>query len=164
MPDIRALPKRDELIHLNPTLISDFKSHVRVNGLRIDKCTVDDFRTNPCWIWHVKSGRKPAKTRYPRITVQLADGDRAISSNRLAIILEKGGIADSLYACHLCDTPLCVNPTHIVEESAQFNRKDALASMRIRNSSASDHTLIPPKPLWDGWDLPEYNRCSEEQF
>lgn len=77
-----------------------------------------------CWLW---TGGKTGRG-YGLITI---DGHHR-PAHRVAWELYHGHPMDpSLDACHICDTPLCVNPNHIFPATPSENALDAKRKGRL---------------------------------
>lgn len=73
-------------------------------------------KSGDCWIW--KTYRK---LEHPKFVFQ---GKRWRAS-RLAYFWEHGEIPEHLDACHKCDNPLCVRPSHLFLGTDSDNQQDA---------------------------------------
>lgn len=72
-------------------------------------------KTDSCWLWEGAN-----TTRYGIISYE----GRYVSTHRLAWYLAHGvWPEDGLYVCHACNTPLCVNPAHLVLGTAADNAR-----------------------------------------
>src|SRR4051812_23640008 len=61
-------------------------------------------KTDGCWLWV-----GPTTHGYPQFGVNGVH----VRAHRHAWEMANGPMASELFACHTCDTPLCVNPVHI---------------------------------------------------
>lgn len=112
-----------------------------------------------CWEW--TGTRSPAGygSFYLAGTVR--------SAHRAALEMKLGRpIAEGLFACHACDTPWCVNPSHLWEGSAKDNVDDMWRKGRARtripttvSERNSDTSSDPPIPSKD--ELPELMTTEE---
>lgn len=74
-----------------------------------------------CWTWTA------AKIKgYGTMNV----GGKNCGAHRIAWELFNGPIPDGLHACHHCDNPSCVNPSHIFLGTHQDNMADKQAKGR----------------------------------
>jgi hypothetical protein len=81
-------------------------------------------KSGECWIW---LGSK-TPTGYGRYCSSLDSVTRA--AHRIAFVAHKG--ATSLNVCHTCDTPSCINPTHLFAGTQHDNLLDMSKKGRRR--------------------------------
>lgn len=86
---------------------------------------VDATSKDHCWPWLAGFHQRG----YP---VFWLDG-KLWFANRVAWLLTRGEISDSMLICHKCDNPACVNPMHLFEGSYAANHDD----MKIKGRRAS---------------------------
>jgi hypothetical protein len=60
-------------------------------------------------------------------------------AHRVSWRLYRGPIPDGLWVLHKCDTPQCVEPTHLFLGTALDNKRDCIAKGRDRNASGEDN-------------------------
>lgn len=78
-----------------------------------------------CWLW---LGAVDGKG-YGKLGQH---GRNFIAAHRLFYTFHVGPITGGLHVLHKCDTPLCVNPTHLRLGTHQENMKDMQAKGRSR--------------------------------
>lgn len=86
-------------------------------------------KTGECWEW---TGQRngPHDSSYGLFTIY-RDGRRIrLMAHRVALHLTIGRRQRILFACHHCDNPPCVRPSHIYAGSAQSNSDDMHARGR----------------------------------
>lgn len=64
------------------------------------------------------------------------------SSHRVATLLSIGEIDHSLFACHRCDTPSCVNPSHLFYATQKENLADCKSKGRHTHGVNSGRAKI----------------------
>jgi len=73
---------------------------------------VDIRGLNDCWLWQARTRSGYGYFQFSRETGRKI-GSRNILAHRMSWVIEHGSIPDNMCICHRCDTPLCVNPTHL---------------------------------------------------
>ena len=92
---------------------------------------LDGFATDEdCWLWTGKL--------HGGWYGQLHVLGKTETTSRLAWLLYKGEIPAGMEVCHTCDTPSCVNPSHLFLATSAKNTKDSVA--KGRHTSAKLHS------------------------
>lgn len=84
-----------------------------------------------CWIWQ---GCK-LKNGYGLFYLNR----KQITTHRYSYLHHKGEIPENLCVLHICDTPSCVNPSHLVLGSQQDNLKDMIYKRRNNAGKEESH-------------------------
>lgn len=96
-----------------------------------------------CWLW------KAAKDScgYGRMSVNNTNS----TMHRLSFELHKGSIPSGMLVCHTCDTPSCVNPSHLFLGTEKDNMRDMKSKGRDTGSQvthcANGHEYTPENTL-----------------
>lgn len=90
-----------------------------------------------CWIW---TGATTG-CGYGKMHV----GGRQIIASRLSYLIAHGTIDDSMFVCHSCDNPICVNPDHIWQGSPADNVRDMVEKGRAKGAVRGDISRNPSK-------------------
>lgn len=86
-----------------------------------------EIQKSGCWIWTAGTRQNGKGTHYPR---HWTDDGKSIGAHRFSFELAHGPIASSMYVCHKCDTPMCVNPNHLFVGTHLDNMKDMVKKGR----------------------------------
>jgi hypothetical protein len=70
---------------------------------------------------------------------------KTIRSHRISYELSKGEIPKSLFVCHTCDNPKCVNPNHLFLGTNKDNLQDAVKKGRIATGDRNGTHTHPEK-------------------
>lgn len=79
----------------------------------------------PCWLWTLKPANGRAVFDHG-----VKGAARLVGAHRFALALKLGRWPEQL-ACHACDVPMCVNPSHLWEGSNADNMNDAKQKGRL---------------------------------
>jgi hypothetical protein len=80
-----------------------------------------------CWIWVGAT----FNTAYGAVRIRLGRGMYTkVGAHRVAWMLTFGAIPDGKQVCHACDTPACVNPSHLWIGTMSQNIRDCVAKGR----------------------------------
>lgn len=88
---------------------------------------VDRRGPDECWLWTATVVGKGYGSMWPGGPV-----GTKVYAHRLSWTLHFGEIPDGLFVCHRCDTPRCVNPTHLFLGTNLDNVRDMIAKGRKR--------------------------------
>lgn len=80
-------------------------------------------KTDTCWLW---TG-PPHKSGYAYVSVHCV----ATLVHKYSYTIHKGCIPEGLLVRHTCDTPLCVNPAHLLLGTDQDNTNDCIERGRF---------------------------------
>jgi hypothetical protein len=93
-------------------------------------------KTDSCWLWIGGTGNKG----YGRMTltsnVNGKVSQHSKGASRISYELRFGSFDSSLYVCHKCDNPLCVNPDHLFLGTQKDNIIDMIKKGREAPSSS----------------------------
>ena len=78
-----------------------------------------------CWLW--RGAKKPSGYGNVRIN------GKYLLAHRVAFTLANGGIPSGYIVCHICDTPSCCNPNHLMLGTNKSNAADMLIKNRQKS-------------------------------
>jgi hypothetical protein len=106
-------------------------------------------KTEGCWLWMGWTIRRG----YGQITL----AKKRILTHRLSYTLAYGEIPEGMLVCHKCDTPRCVNPSHLFLGTPLDNARDMVAKGRGRKAHCKrGHEFTPENTRID---VKGYNIC-----
>ena len=104
-----------------------------------------------CWLWL----GSVSPDGYGRVII----GGKKVLAHRVAWEQVRGPIPQGMCVCHKCDTPACVNPSHLWLGTHTENMRDMSLKGRGRNHASATNRmeakfarLFLPKPLSDTHD------------
>jgi hypothetical protein len=97
----------------------------------------------PCWIW---TGTLD-KDGYGFFHLTTVGGAKRkmVRAHRYAYNLEHESIASELFACHHCDNPPCVRPSHIYPGTAKQNSQQSVKSGRFIKGDRAPYSRNPER-------------------
>lgn len=86
-----------------------------------------------CWLW---SGAQQGTTGYGKVRA----GGKLRRAHREAFAAHNGlGSTENIVVRHTCDTPLCVNPAHLLSGTQADNVRDKVERGRQRGAKGEAH-------------------------
>lgn len=85
-----------------------------------------------CWLWNGATN--------PRGYGNMRFHKRYTRPHRLMMIAFLGEVPSNVFACHGCDTPRCVRPSHLFPGTAIDNSADAVS--KGRTSHGEEHSAV----------------------
>ena len=99
-----------------------------------------------CWIWIGARGRKATASSSSRH----AKSKGLIAAHRVAWMMYRGRLPAHVLACHRCDNPPCVNPSHLFEGTHGDNSRDCVSKGRWGGPESSAGECNPSALLTEG--------------
>ena len=93
---------------------------------------IDQADKNGCWLW---TGARDGGG-YGKMSL---DGTKTLV-HRISFLLHFGEIPENYDVCHHCDTPPCVNPSHLYSGTPQSNVVDKYARGRANHAQTIKHS------------------------
>lgn len=84
---------------------------------------------NECWLW---SGAQDGRGYG---TISIGSGKPPLKAHRISWEIHNGPLGCEAVICHRCDTPLCVNPNHLVRADQKENMRQASSRGRLNPKS-----------------------------
>jgi hypothetical protein len=111
-------------------------------------------KSETCWLWRGPVG----KNGYGSTCVNY----RHIGAHRLAWELARGPITPATCVCHTCDTPLCVNPSHLFLGTQRDNIRDARLKGRLSHVRCKrGHEMTPENRAKNGRGITCCRLCKD---
>ena len=112
-----------------------WKQFVKSFWLKVDM-------TGDCWLWKSKSHSGSLDYGSVKLPKCLGGklGGKMRLAHRVSFFLTHGRWPATTR--HTCDTPLCVNPDHLIEGTPHDNMQDCIARGRARNGNIKLNPMI----------------------
>lgn len=103
---------------------------INAEGLRLVKQWSSPAAEQECWLFKGKSLVKSGNgaCTYGRVVIK----GKTKRAHRMAWEACCGPIPSGMLVCHSCDTPLCINPSHLFLGTAADNNRDKMMKGRHR--------------------------------
>lgn len=102
-------------------------------------------KTDTCWLF---TGRRN-KYGYGRLAINQGHGGPEIYAHRLSWQLNGGDLPNGKQVCHRCDTPNCVNPSHLYLGTMSENMRDKIERDRVPRGRQHWYHRIAPDDFRD---------------
>lgn len=100
--------------------------------------TIKGANPGDCWEW---TGSK-YRGGYGHFRIKVDGEWKMVKAHRYSYAYYKGGYDASLFVCHKCDNPGCVNPDHLFLGTAQDNVTDMVKKNRCKPGRNPAHKLL----------------------
>ena len=88
---------------------------------------------NECWMW------QGSKDYQGYGVIKIAG--KLLRAHRLSYEYYNGQAPVKECICHTCDTPACVNPNHLIDDTKRRNRRDQIERGRDPNRKLTDEQV-----------------------
>ena len=89
----------------------------------------------------------------PNIYGMVKVGRKTIGAHRVAFAVNNGPLIPGMYICHTCDTPACVEPSHLWQGTCRDNILDCIAKGRYNKSRRSCSNEEHPRTKISNMDV-----------
>lgn len=108
--------------------VNDYGSRKVADGNAVSRFNQKyEINESGCWIWTAGTRPNGKGVPYPR---HWTDDRKSIGAHRFSFELVHGVIPKSMFVCHKCDMPLCVNPDHLFVGTHKDNMQDMVQKKR----------------------------------
>lgn len=117
-----------------------------------------------CWLWEGNNrSNDSGSMTYGRFSFTDENGREVRkTASRVSYEIYVGPIPEGMFVCHKCDTPLCVNPSHLFIGTRQDNIDDMERKGRNKVPTGSKHpcTKLTESDVWNMCELFLYGGMS----
>lgn len=114
----------------------------------VEQCILNVQKKNGCWLW---LGSTRGQMKYAQFSSHVGTGSRA--GHKEVFVYFNGPVPRGLDIGHKCNTPLCINPKHLILQTRKENLQQMVRHGRQVNNL--DKAKIKP-------GSPEFNRRVSE--
>lgn len=145
------------MLNLTPTDIAKFWMKVKICEKTKDQRYQQKY-IGRCWLWTFSF--------FPNGYGHYVFRRKDYKAHRFAYLIAHGNFDQTLFVCHKCDNPACVNPQHLFLGSAKENTQDMISKGRLKRTRGENKGVSYRKDngKWRARYMKEYKNILIGEF